>query len=213
MIDVSGSLPKLTIKAGTTPGETTVVVQDSSSPAQAVIVTITVNAVGAIVVIPANISTTADANNQVMATISGGTEPYSIQIGPNQTIAIAILSGTNLIVTGIATGITSVDIKDSSTPIKTVHIDIVIDPTALIITPPNVSVNVGQETTLSISNGAMPYIVKSQQNITVANAEIIQSTPNILTITGYTPGTSRVTIKDSSNPAKTATVDITTVVP
>lgn len=210
-IDMSSSSgAKLTI-IGVAPGTTSIVIQDSSNPAQTVTVTITVNAVGAIVVIPANISTTADANNQVMATISGGAEPYSIQTGPNQTIAIAILSSPNLIVTGITNGSTFIDLKDSSTPAKTVRVNILVGPNVLTITPPNISVNVGQETNLSISNGTMPYIVTSQQNITMAYAEIRPTTPTFLTVTGYAPGTSTVTITDSSSPAKTGTINITTV--
>jgi hypothetical protein len=209
-IDISGSLPKLTITAGTTPGTTTIVIQDSSIPTQTITVTITVSAVGAIVVIPANISATTDGD-EVIAVISGGVEPYSIKTSPNKKIAIAILSGTNLIVSSLTTsGTTFVDIKDSSSPTKTVRVNIIVSPTVLTITPPDISVKVGEvNSNLSISNGIAPYIITYQQDITIVNAEILTATPSNLTITGRALGTSTVTIKDSSNPAKTASVNIT----
>ncbi|MDD5720941.1 MAG: hypothetical protein PHT16_00630 [Candidatus Pacebacteria bacterium] len=211
-IDISGSLPKLTITAGTTPGTTTIVVQDSSSPAKTVTVTITVSAAGAIVVTPANISTTVGGGGQVIATISGGTEPYSIQTGPNETIAVAILSGTNLIVSSLTTsGTTFVDIKDSSSPAKTVRVNIIVSPTNLTITPASISVKVGEvNSNMSISGGTPPYVITNQQNVTIANAEILPTTPTTLTVTGRALGESTVTvtIKDSSNPAKTGTANI-----
>ncbi|MFA6257619.1 MAG: hypothetical protein WC671_01240 [Candidatus Paceibacterota bacterium] len=119
----SSSGNKLTI-TGIAPGTTSIVVQDSSNPTQNVTITITVSAIGAIMVTPANIFTTA--GGQVIASMSGGVEPYAIQTGLNESTAIAILSGTNLIVSGVTDGVTSVVIKDSSSPAKNVIVPITV---------------------------------------------------------------------------------------
>jgi len=210
-IDVSGPFPRLQIRAGAVPGTTSITVQDSSSPAQTTTVTITVNAVGALVVTPANISTSA--NRQIIATISGGVEPYSIQMNPDETIALATLASTRLVVSSIANGATFVDIRDSSTPIKTVRVRILVGPDVLTVTPSNISVNVGEVTNLFISNGTPPYVVINQQNINVATAEILPNTPDLITVTGRARGTTSVTVQDSSIPTKTTTVNITTNTP
>lgn len=205
-IDTSGSVPKLSI-SGVTPGTTSVTIQDSYNLNKAVTVTITVSAVGALMVAPAKILT--DINSQIVATISGGAEPYSFQKGPNESIAIAMLAGPNLIVSGFADGATFVDIKDSSEPVKTIRVKIVIGPDVLLLTPSSISMLTNEMASLSISNGSiLPYHITSQQNTNVANAEIRPATPNTLNITSYAAGTSLVTVEDSSIPAKTATVEI-----
>mgnify|MGYP001569351938 FL=1 len=205
-VDISGSLPKLKV-TGVAKGTTSVIAQDSSSPIQTITVTITVSNMGDIVVTPANIST--DVGAQVTATMSGGTEPYSIQTSPNETNAIATFSGNNLIVFGMANGTTFVDIKDSSAPAKTVRVKILVGPNILIVDPSSVSVYTGEVVSVPISNGTAPYFVTNQQNINVATGEILSATPNILTVTGRAEGTSVVTITDSSTPAKTTIVKIT----
>lgn len=214
-IDVSSSSGnKLKITAGNTPGTTSVTVQDSSTPVQTVTVTITVNAIGALAVNPANIVTDANTDHQVIATISGGNGDYSKKTSPNQSIAIAIVSGTNLIVTGIERGTTFVEIKDSGTPIKTVRVTITVSgPDDLVITPSNVAIKTGEVSSIPISSGTPPYVVTNQQNISVATAEIALSTPTMLTITGRAPGTTSVIIRDSSNPFRTTTVVITATAP
>ena len=212
-IDVSGSAgPKLKITAGSITGTTTVIVQDSSKPAQIVTVTITVSAIGALVVSPANILTDANTDHQIIAKISGGNGDYSKQTSPNESVTIAIISGTNLIVTGIAKGNTFIDIKDSSTPIKTVRVNITVNgPDDLVINPQNISVKTGEVFSVPISTGTAPYIVTNQQNIGVAVAEILPTTPTTLTITGFTPGSTAVIIRDSSSPFKSTTVIVTTL--
>lgn len=207
-IDTSGSSgAKLKITAGNIPGTTSIVVEDSSSPAQTVTVTITVNALGALVIIPAKISTIV-SDNPAVANIFGGKEPYYIKTAPSNATAIALIIGNSLLVTGRTDGFTFVDIKDSSAPIKTVRVNILVGPDVLIITPKDISVNVGQLTNLPISNGTPPFIITNQQNINVATAEILSATPSFVTITGRASGTTTATIQDSSNPAKTATITI-----
>lgn len=48
------------------------------------------------------------------ATLSGGTSPYTLQDGPDTTIATAMLSGSTLTITGVGSGYTSVTILDGA---------------------------------------------------------------------------------------------------
>src|SRR3989344_3766293 len=132
-IDFTGSgNPTLTV-TGITPGQTFVTVQDSSTPSKTVAVQIAINAIGALVINPHNILT--NTNDTVVATISGGQEPYFIQTPPNQAVAIVSLSSTGLIVSGIGAGQTSVVVRDSSTPVKTTIAQITTNGTVNLVVP------------------------------------------------------------------------------
>jgi len=64
-----------------------------------------------------NVSSTqlsAGAGTMGMATISGGTAPYSIKSGPDPAIATASISGSTLTVTGVAGGYTSLVVQDAA---------------------------------------------------------------------------------------------------
>lgn len=204
--------PTLTV-TGVAPGQTSVVIKDSSIPSKTTTVIITVNAIGALAVIPHDISTRL--NHPTVAKISGGEGPYFIRIDPNGAIAVAVLSETNLIITGIAKGNTLVVIEDSSSPIKkTAIIPITINgPDDLVITPPNASVKIGEVTSITISGGTTPYIVTNQQNIGVATIQISPATPTILTVTGIAVGQTSAIITDSSNPFKVSNISITVLAP
>lgn len=58
-------------------------------------------------------SITVQAGQQANATISGGTQPYSIQTAPNTSIATATITGATLTVAGVAAGSTSVIVRDN----------------------------------------------------------------------------------------------------
>ena len=214
MIDISNSAgPKLAI-TGIAPGQTSVTVIDSSIPSQIVTINITVGIKGALMVSPANISTSTDKPDPIVASISGGTEPYFLQTSPNESIAIAVVSSTNLIVTGVGKGITLTRIRDSSIPQKTIDVMInVTAPDQLIINPPNISVQLGQVSSIPISGGTAPYIIMSQQDVTVATAEILPANPNIIKVTGLATGANAIMIRDSSSPFQTANAIITTLAP
>ena len=207
-IDTSSSSgPTLTV-TGHAPGQTSFVITDSSNPTlQTANVQITVNAVGALAVIPANILT--GLSNPFIATISGGTGPYSIVTGPDESVAIASFSDSSIVVTGISSGTTLVTFADSSTPIKTVTVPIVIQgPQDLAVTPNNISISVGSTTSATISGGKTPYFVQNVLYPTVATAQISSATPTVLTITGMSSGTTPVIVTDSSTPAKTVIVNV-----
>jgi len=199
----SSSVPKISV-TGISSGQTSVTIKDSSTPAQTVTVQITVNTVGALTVNPRNIVT--NINNPMSATISGGQEPYFMQIGPSENTAIAVFSGTNLVVSGIAPGQTSLVIKDSSTPAKMVIVQITISNGTTDLIIPNVTTKIGETTNTAIYGGTAPYNILTQLNSLIANVQI--SSTN-LSVTGITEGQTTIIVQDSSTPQKVASVQIT----
>ena len=61
---------------------------------------------------PSSVSTSV--NSQAGTKISGGKAPYSVQTGPNSSIATAQFSGDVLLVRGVSSGSTSLTVQDSS---------------------------------------------------------------------------------------------------
>lgn len=225
-ISTTGSSGPTISVTGVAPGQTLLVVRDSSIPAQMVTVQVAINAIGALVVIPRDIST--DLNNPISARISGGAEPYNMRIRPNQAIAIVEFAGSNIIVSGVGRGNTFIVIEDSSTPMKTTTVQITITGAEDLTIPQNISANVGQVTTVPISGGTAPYTITDQQDVRVATAQILNAvqnlvpgqqvdnsqipttiqTPSTLKITGIAAGETSIAIQDSSVPMKITTTTI-----
>lgn len=213
----SGSKLTITGIAPTTPSgaprTTAVVIEDAFiGTIEPVTVNITVNAIGALAVSPANIKTDTNTSNSVVAIISGGADPYSIVTGPDEGVAMAVLSGTNLIVIGIGRGKTFAVLKDASKPIpKTIKVDIEIINTEDLSIPQNISVPAGQTISVLISGGKEPYFIESVLGAS-ATAVISKVSSNIqfLAITGVVAGASGVIIKDSSSQTKRASASILT---
>lgn len=59
-------------------------------------------------------SVTAAPGGNASATLSGGTAPYSIQTGPDTTIARASISGATVTINAVGSGYTSVVVKDTA---------------------------------------------------------------------------------------------------
>ena len=186
---------------GVAPGETTIAVKDSSSPEKTASVHITIVSPGGLMVIPANI--VFKTNDSITASISGGKEPYSIVVGPDETIATALYRDTALIIYGVDAGDTSISIKDSSgTPkIVTVNIKVI----GQLIIQQNVPVRVGQVKSANIYGGTAPFTIKTPPDAAVATATI---SGNTLNITGVALGETAVIVKDSFSPEQTAKVQI-----
>jgi hypothetical protein len=119
---ISGSTITVT---GVAPGQTSVVIKDSSSPAGTVSVPISINLTltdPALLVSSSNVSVRSGSLSSV--TISGGTGPYDIAVQPDSTIATAQISGNTLMVTGVAGGTTSVTLEDSFLPQQNITVNI-----------------------------------------------------------------------------------------
>ncbi|OGI95520.1 hypothetical protein A2917_03120 [Candidatus Nomurabacteria bacterium RIFCSPLOWO2_01_FULL_42_17] len=194
--------PILTIK-GIAPGQTFVVVRDSSTPSKNVSIDITVNSIGALVVNPRSISIAV--NNSINASISGGQEPYFMQAGPDESKAVAVFADTSLVVMGVAVGQTALAIRDSSTPPKIVIVPITISGPEALVIEPRVSASVGSTTNTIISGGTAPYIIETSVDPTVA---VVQISGSNLAVTGVGDGQIVIVIKDSSTPIKIASVNI-----
>ncbi|MEI8174502.1 MAG: hypothetical protein WCG28_00965 [bacterium] len=203
----SSSGPTLII-TGVGPGQTPVIVKDSSTPTQTILIQVTISAIGALSVVPASISTSSTNTDPVLATVLGGQEPYSIQKGPDQTVAVAAIGDKTLLVSAIAKGTTFVILKDSSTPPKTVKVDIAVSGlNDFIVTPSSVSVEIGHTAKTILSGGTAPYTIENQFNPQIATAQISGST---LTVLGISDGITAVLLKDSSTIPKFANVSIST---
>ncbi|KKQ47189.1 MAG: hypothetical protein US65_C0014G0001, partial [Candidatus Yanofskybacteria bacterium GW2011_GWC2_37_9] len=206
---IGPSGPTLTV-SGVAPGQTLLVVRDSSKPVQMVTVQIAIHAIGSLAVTPQNIST--DLNNPVSATISGGEGPYYMQIRPNESVAMVTFQGASFVVSGIGRGNTFIVIEDSSFPIKkTTTVQIAISGPEDLVVSQNVTANIGQMTSIPITGGTGPYIVTDQMDVRVATGQIVNATQNApatLAITGVTAGETVIVIKDSSSPAKITSVNI-----
>ncbi len=218
-ISTSGSSgPRLSV-SGVAPGTTSTVVQDSSVPAKTVTVAITTNAIGALAAVPASTPTTPiiiNPNNPITVTISGGNGNYSMKTGPDEKVAVAVFSDTILVITGIASGTTYIEIKDSSSPSpKTVRVNIrVIDSTELSISQPNVLAFTGQTVNTTISGGSGSYnIVGFTGDPESEIARAAFTSPSTLTITGIRLGSTSVIIGDTSMSQKMATIYITVIDP
>jgi hypothetical protein len=180
-------------------GSAIVTVKDSSGSA-AVSIPVTV---AEIISSPSTVNVLVGAT--ASAVISGGTTPYSIKTSPEGTKATASISGSTLSVTGVATGTTSVEVKDASTTAKTVVVPInVTGPLA--VDKSSVSVASGSSTTVAISGGTSPYQIKVNPDAAVATGAISGST---LTITGVAAGTASVTIGDNAGATKTVSITVT----
>ncbi|MFA6077126.1 MAG: hypothetical protein WC735_03585 [Candidatus Paceibacterota bacterium] len=189
-------------------GQTVAMIRDSSFPNKIVRVKITVNAVGALAAFPASIST--GINEPTTAIINGGEGPYFVRIEPDNSIAVANFADGNLIITGLKKGDTFIEIEDSSSGTKkTVRIPIVINGPEDLVIQQNVLANVGEEVSIPISGGMAPYAVTNQQDVRVANAQILPATPNTLTINGILKGQTEIRVEDSSTPKKAVIVSVT----
>ena len=200
----SSSGPKL-IVTGVTPGQTFIIVKDSSNPEKAVTVQISVNAIGALIVNPHSILT--DTSHPITATISGGIAPYTLQTSPNEAVAVTAFSGSNLVVIGVAPGQTVVVIKDSSVPAKTVVVPITIGGITNLAIPANIVAKIGETKSIAIAGGTAPYSILVQLPESTVTATV-QISDNNFNVTGTTVGQTTVIIQDSSNPPKTATTSI-----
>lgn len=165
--------PQITV-IGVSKGTATATIFDSSTPAKTANITITVSEVGALRVSPPNIGTSI--GNTVVAAIEGGDGNYTIKTNPNEVIAAAIVAGKNLIISGITTGSTFLEVKDSANRVVRVDIEIK-DPSVLNVSQQSILIFTGQSKDIKI-----PFIngkINSNSNVGVANVIIVNDTLQI----------------------------------
>ncbi|MFZ6721559.1 beta strand repeat-containing protein [Undibacterium sp. Ji49W] len=175
---------------GVTGGRTTVSVKDSVGA----LVDITV-VVGSIDPLFTTAASSINVGVGAAATykVGGGNGPYSVG-SSNNAVGTASISGTTLTITGASVGTTTVVVRDAS--IGTVSISVTVGSTANLFTSAPASLTVGIGTTsptFSIGGGSQIYTATSG-NTQIATVGI---NGNKFVVTGVTPGTTTVTVKDS----------------
>ena len=138
-------------------------------------------------------------------TIEGGKTPYSV-ISNREGIAVAGVDGSTLAIGGVFPGSAELTIRDSLGQKVTAAVTITENALALATTAPSsVTAAVGRPQTYTVRGGIAPYVVTS------ANPNIVAATlvGQTLTLTGITPGTSSVAVRDSLNALVSIGVTVT----
>jgi hypothetical protein len=213
-VKISGSTISVT---GVSQGTALITITDSSSPVKVAVIAATVGGQNGNMMLNFTNTTTnptsvsVGTGNSVTLTLSGGTQPYSIQTQPNSNIAITQITNSNsLLIAGLAAGNTSVSLEDSAG--QTVNLSIAVGTESpLVATPTTVSVTGNGSASSTISGGTPPYSIVTQPTSGTASAFL---SGNTLNVTGASTGNTSVTVQDSYSPAETITIPITaTAVP
>jgi hypothetical protein len=190
--------------AGVAGGQTSFVIQDSSSPIQTATIQVTTSLIidfnnpSALQSISVPVGASTNIN------ISNGTAPYSIQTEPDSSIALGLISDNTLIIVGSTAGNSSITLQDSSTPAKVITLKIAIGTeTQLTASPASISTtsdatNGTATTTVTISGGTPPYTISKQPDSSIVGSVLI--TGSTLNVTTATVGNTSVTIQDSFSP-------------
>jgi hypothetical protein len=193
---------------GVSSGQTSVVIQDSSTPIKTATIQITTSLILDFNNPLALQNITASVQNGTSLTMSGGAQPYNITTQPDSGIALALISNNTLAIVGVNPGITSVTIQDSSG--ININLNITVgNETLLSIMPKNIFTDTTTTVNATISGGTPPYTITTPSDPSVANAAV---SGNTLIVSGVSLGnTTSVTIQDSFSPAETITVPITII--
>lgn len=126
--------------------------------------------------------------------VGGGTTIYSVG-SSNTSVATATIIGSDLIITGVATGSATVIVRDSTTGSLTITVTVGGGtPTPLYSTAASdIIVTPGSSPTFNVGGGRAPYFVSSS-SANVATATIAGST---LSLTTVGSGTTKIVITDS----------------
>jgi hypothetical protein len=202
--NISGSTLTVTGVGG---GQTSFIVQDSSSSPQTATVQVTTSLILDFNNPPATPNQTSFATSvgsSTNITLSGGTAPYNIQIEPDSSIALGLISANTLTIIGVAPGSTTIELQDSAG--TTINLSIVIGTDTQLVASPAASVSTvndaitGTSTaTVTISGGTPPYsIVKESDPSSILGSALISgSTLNVITSAN---GSASITIQDSFSP-------------
>jgi hypothetical protein len=135
--------------------------------------------------------------------VGGGLGPY-VASSANTSVATASIDATTnmLTIAGIATGGTTVNVRDAAGHVVPVAVTVTPAINLFTTAPSPLTIPVGAAT-FSVGGGAAPYTVSSS-NVAVATASIAGSS---LTITGISKGSASIVIRDSAG--STVSLDTT----
>jgi hypothetical protein len=108
---------------GIAPGTTSIILQDSSTPAVTINLQIIVGTETPLVATPSSIAAVANGSSTTI-TLSGGTPPFTILTQPDPVVGSVMVSGNNLIYIGAGAGNTSMTVEDSFSPAETITIPV-----------------------------------------------------------------------------------------
>ena len=161
-------------------GTAIIVVQDSARTAE-IELPVTV---GAMAAYPANVTVQVQRTQYV--SLQGGTSPFTIDQAANSSIANVTMSGSFIYIVGVASGLTTLIVRDNANPPNKATISITVTPKPVLTTPGSISFS---STAGDFSaSGILPDDIVPQP----ANSEgagglmyIFSSGPNLAEIIGY----------------------------
>lgn len=133
--------------------------------------------------------------------VGGGTSIYTVS-SSNVTVATAVISGSDLTITGISSGVANVVVRDSIAGTLTIQVTVAAGPLTPLFTTSASDIVVVPATspTYTIGGGRAPYAVSSS-NVSVVTTSLSGAT---LTLNGIAAGAAKVVVSDSTG----ATVSI-----
>lgn len=137
--------------------------------------------------------------------VGGGTTIYSVG-SSNTSVATAVISGNDLIITGVANGSATVIVRDNTTGLLSIDVTVGTATAIPLFTsaPSDIVVQPGTTPIYSVSGGKAPYLASSSNN-SVMTATISGSS---LSLSGLIVGSAKILVTDSLG----ATVTINAVV-
>lgn len=188
------------VKAGTA----SITVRDAAGTSRTVDVTVApAQALG--INAPSTPVVSVGASNAQTFTIRGGVAPYTVASSNPAVLGVA-LTGNSLTVTGLAAGSATVSIFDSAGGTLSLPVTVSASSGQALFTtaPSSVTVATGTGASYSIGGGTPPYTVTSS-NTGVATGSVNGTT---LTISGLTPGSATMVIRDAAGSTTSFTVAV-----
>ena len=139
-------------------------------------------------------------------TIGGGTAPYSVS-SSNKAVTTASISGTTLLISGIAVGTAQVHVFDASGASVAITVNIGSGGTTtnfFTTSPSSVDIAVTTSNTYTVGGGVAPYTTSSS-NTRIASANVAGT---VLNINGIATGTAQVLVFDATGVSVTIAVNI-----
>lgn len=185
------------------PGSATVTLRDAAGATVAVAVTVKPSR-GLFTTAPPAVTIAMGNNAAHTYQVGGGVGPYVVG-NSNPSVLSAVLNGTNLTLTGLASGAANLVILDSVGGSLSVAVTIpnVAALDLFTTAPPAVTTSRGTSTTYGIGGGVSPYIVTSSNTGVVS----VTQTATSFTIHGVANGTANLVVRDSAG--RTVSVAVT----
>lgn len=139
--------------------------------------------------------------------VGGGTTSYFVSSN-DTSIATAKIVGNDLLISGIATGTTDINVKDTAGHNKTINVTVGAGAVDLFVTAPAAVV-------IPVNSGPIAYTIgggKAPYTATSSNASVVTATVNgtTLTLRGLTSGTANVVVTDALGKTKPIAVTVGT---